>query len=242
MPNVVRNVRRVSHRGRRGRRRARRLTVRTLARKVRHLERETKPERKFIDVAETQVPVTLVTSPIVPILLNQITQGVTAGQRIGEIVNISSIQLDYVITPIRGITNPPLVAGPSLMSLVRFIVVWFPDTGEATVNTDFRNVLEQISIVQSFYKRNGPVKYRVLHDKTYQIEFASTDSTTVAPLSDSTHQCRVNLRLDKTSTYLGATNQIAKGTLVYYAAQELFGSAISLADISVRHRLTYEDP
>lgn len=239
MPNVVRNVRRA--RRFRRRRRPRRLTVRTLARKVRHLELETKPERKFIDVAEPIVPVTLVTSPIVPILLNQITQGVTAGQRIGEIVKISSIQLDYVITPLRGASGTPILP-QTMMSLVRFIVVWFPDTGEASVNTDFRNVLEQITTVQSFYKRNGPVKYKVLHDKTYEVPFAQCDSTTVAPLADTTHHGRVNLRLDKTATYLGATNQIAKGTLCYYAAQELFGSAISLAEISVRHRLTYEDP
>ncbi len=57
------------------RRRPRRLTVKSLARKVRSLEIETKPERKFIDDDVPLQSVDLSTATIATQILNVIPQG-----------------------------------------------------------------------------------------------------------------------------------------------------------------------
>ncbi len=228
---------------RRHRRRPRRLTVKSLARKVRSLEIETKPERKFIDDDRPLQAVDLSTSTIATQVLNVIPQGTGEAQRIGDKVELSSIQLDYWITAASStsIPNPYDVSN----NLIRFIVAWFPGVGQGTAtDIDIRNVLEANN-VQSFYKRNGQVNYKVLHDRTYEQEFGAIANaappTVSAPLANSSHHHRVLIPLKKHATYSDAAGTVIKGTLVYYcfATPDISGAA--LAEVTVKSRLTYED-
>ncbi len=229
------------------RRRPRRLTVKTLARKVRHLEIETKPERKFIDDDVPLQSVDLTTATIATQVLNVIPQGTGEAQRIGDKVELSSIQLDYWITAVaRGVTATTLNTPCNV--LVRFICAWFPGVGQGTAtDIDIRNVLEANN-AQSFYKRNGQVNYKVLHDRTYELEYAPLPDVQatptfvqIAPLANSSHRHRCTLPLKKHSTYSDAAGTVIKGTLVWYALQTPDVTGNSLASITVKTRLTYED-
>jgi len=225
---------------RRRRRRPRRLTVKSLARKVRSLEIESKPERKFIDDDRVLAPIDLNTSTITTQVLNVIPQGTGEGQRIGDKVEISSIQLDYWIVPSPSST----VLATSPNALVRFIVAWFPGVGQGTAtDIDIRNVLEANN-AQSFYRRNGQVNYKVLHDKTYEFEYALLGSTSpgfVAPLAGSFHHHRVLIPLKKHVTYSDAAGTVIKGTLVYYCFSTPDTAGNSTGQVTVKSRLTYED-
>ncbi len=227
------------HRLRR-RRRPRRLTVKSLARKVRSLEIETKPERKFIDDDVPLQSVDLSTSTIATQVLNVIPQGTGEAQRIGDKVDLSSIQLDYWLTS----RSSASLSTPA-NNLIRFIVAWFPGVGQGTAtDIDIRNVLEANN-VQSFYKRNGQVNYKVLHDKTYEQEFAAianaSPPTVVAPLAGSSHHHRVLLPLKKHATYSDAAGMVIKGTLVWYCFATPDQAGVDLCSVTVKFRLTYED-
>ncbi len=229
---------------RRHRRRPRRLTVKSLARKVRSLEIETKPERKFIDDVRSAAALELNTATITTQILNTIPQGTGEAQRIGDKAELSSIQLDYWIT---AVSRATLAAGTTVSnSLVRFIVAWFPGVGQGTAtDIDIRNVLEANN-VQSFYKRNGQVNYKVLHDKTYEMEFAAIvdgtpPPTLCAPLAGSSHHHRVLLPLKKHATYSDAAGTVIKGTLVWYCFATPDAPGFLGAEVTVKSRLTYED-
>ncbi len=233
----------MSNKRRRRPRRKRKTTVRSLARRVRTLE--IAPERKFIDGFDTLADVPLTTATIPTNVLNVIPQGTGEAQRIGDKVHLSSIQLDYWFQPIaRGgtvtATSQPFEA------LVRFIVVWFPGVGAGTAtDIDIRNVLEANSC-QSFYRRNGQVNYRVMHDRTYECEFAaipdaSGTGASVYPLANAAHHHRCAIKLNKHATYSDAAGSVIKGTLCYYTLQQVTGSNISLVQCETSTRLTYED-
>lgn len=227
------------------RRRPRRLTVKSLARKVRTLEIETKPERKFIDDDLALTVVNLSTATIDTHVLNVIPQGTGEAQRIGDKVDLSSIQLDYWITSTTYAT--PSTGPPANLAnnLVRFIVCWFPGVGEGTAtDIDIRNVLEANN-AQSFYKRNGQVNYKVLHDKTYEQELGAIANaappTLAAPLAGSSHHHRVLLPLKKHATYSDAAGTVIKGTLVFYCFATPDNPGQLNALVTVKSRLTYED-
>jgi len=232
---------------RRHRRRPRRLTVKSLARKVRELEIDTKPERKFIDDDRILAAVDLNTATIATQILNTIPQGTGVAARIGDKVTLSSIQLDYWISSLAYAASPATGLG-TFNNLVRFIVAWFPGVGEvAATDVDIRNVLEANN-AQSFYRRNGQVNFKVLHDKTYELEFAAIQSppvtpTTIdiAPLAGSSHHHRCIVPLKKKATYSDAAGTVEKGTLVYYcfATPDVAGSLTAF--VTVKSRLTYED-
>ncbi len=226
---------------RRHRRRPRRLTVKSLARKVRSLEIETKPERKFIDDDLPLQSIDLSTATIATQVLNVIPQGTGEAQRIGDKVDLSSIQLDYSITSRASITS----TGVPTNNLIRFIVAWFPGVGQGTAtDIDIRNVLEANN-AQSFYRRNGQVNYKVLHDKTYEQEFATIADaaapTIAASLVNSSHHHRVLLPLKKHATYSDAAGTVIKGTLVYYCFATPDVAGTDMASLTVKSRLTYED-
>lgn len=228
---------------RRRRRRPRRLTVKSLARKVRSLEIETKPERKFIDDDRPLAPIDLNTATITTQVLNVIPQGTGEAQRIGDKAELTSIQLDYWISAVFQLSTTGVPAGASSNNLVRFIVAWYPGVGEGTASDiDIRNVLES-SNAQSFYKRNGQVNYKVLHDKTYELELAEQfgATSTVAPLAGSSHHHRVLLPLKKHATYSDAAGTVIKGTLVYYCFATPDISGQISAKVTVKSRLTFED-
>ena len=238
----------MSNKRRRRPRRKRKTTVRSLARRVRTLE--IAPERKFIDGFDTLADVPLTTATIATNVLNVIPQGTGEAQRIGDKVHLSSIQLDYWFQPIA--RGPGVLAAPQpLTALVRFIVVWFPGVGAGTAtDIDIRNVLEANSC-QSFYRRNGQVNYRVMHDRTYECEFASGTNPTpstgpgdfTAPLANSAHHHRCAIKLNKHATYSDAAGSVIKGTLCYYTLQQVTGVTppISLVQCETSTRLTYED-
>lgn len=225
---------------RRHRRRPRRLTVKSLARKVRTLEIDTKPERKFIDDDRPLAPADLNTATINTQILNVIPQGTGVAARIGDKVTLSSIQLDYWITAVGGIANP---AG-SPNNLVRFLVAWFPGVGETiATDVDIRNVLEANN-AQAFYRRNGQVNYKVLHDKTYELEYAligQVTPATIGPLAGSSHHHRCIIPLKKKATYSDAAGTVEKGTLVYYCFATPDTAGTLTANVTVKSRLTYED-
>lgn len=226
------------HRRRHRRRRPRRLTVKSLARKVRELEIETKPERKFIDDFQTTALIDLNTATITTHVLNVIPQGTGEAQRIGDKVELTSIQIDYFLNPV-----PLLLAAAGSNNLIRFIVAWFPGVGEATAtDIDIRNVLESNN-AQSFYRRNGQVNYKVLHDKTYEMEFAALDNTpnNLAPLANTCHHHRCLIPLKKKATYSDAAGTVIKGTLVYYCFATPNVAGTASAQVRVSSRLTYED-
>ncbi len=231
----------LSNKPRRRPRRRRKTTVRSLSRRVRDLE--TAPERKFIDGFDTIADVPLNTAAIPTNVLNIIPQGVGEAQRIGDKVHLSSIQLDYWFQPY---VLKTVSSSLPVTALVRFIVVWFPGVGDATAtDIDIRNVLESNSC-QSFYKRNGQVNYRVMHDRTYECEFSALESTTgspagVGPLANSAHHHRASIKLDKHSTYSNAAGNVIKGSLCYYTLQQVTGVTTSLVQVETSTRLTYED-
>ncbi len=227
---------------RRHRRRPRRLTVKSLARKVRSLEIETKPERKFIDDDVPAQNIDLTTATIATQILNVIPQGTGESQRIGDKVELISIQLDYWISARPSVTS---AVGLTSNTLARFIVAWFPGVGQGTAtDIDIRNVLEANN-AQSFYKRNGQVNYKVLHDKTYELEYGAIANaappTLVAPLSGSSHHHRVLLPLKKHATYSDAAGTVIKGTLVWYCLATPDTAGQNAGTITVKSRLTYED-
>ena len=129
--------------------------------------------------------------------------------------------------------------------MVRFIVAWFPGVGQGTAtDIDIRNVLEANN-AQSFYRRNGQVNYKVLHDKTYELEYAAIANaappTLCAPLAGSSHHHRVLLPLRKKATYSDAAGTVIKGTLVYYCFATPDTAGVDSAILTVKSRLTYED-
>lgn len=231
----------------RRRRRKPRLTVKSLARKVRHLEIEQKPERKFIDAFTGPAALDLNTATIATQVVNIIPQGTTEADRIGDKVELTSLQLDYWIQarPSEALT----ASNDPVCTLVRFLVVWFPGVGEADpTDISIRNVLEANNAL-SFYKRNGKVNYRVLHDKTYEVEFAvqgsaaaSTEPQHAAPLANSSHKHRCTIPIGKKSTYADAAGSVVKGTLCWYAFSTPNIAGGDYAELSVSSRLTYEDP
>ncbi len=230
----------------RRRRRKPRMTVKTLARKVRHLEIEQKPERKFIDAFTGPFGIDLNTASIATQVVNIIPQGTTEQDRIGDKVELTSLQLDYWIQArsVEAITDSTPVN-----TLVRFLVVWFPGVGEADpTDISIRNVLEANNAL-SFYKRNGKVNYKVLHDKTYEVEFGAlavlppaTAVTFAAPLANSSHKHRVTIPIGKKATYADAAGTVVKGTLCWYAFSTPNIAGGDYAELSVSTRLTYEDP
>ncbi len=235
----------MSNKRRRRPRRKRKTTVRSLARRVRELE--IAPERKFIDGFDTLADVPLTTGTIPTNVLNVIPQGTGEAQRIGDKVHLSSIQLDYWFQPLA--EGPGAVVGLPQTALVRFIVVWFPGVGQGTAtDIDIRNVLEANSC-QSFYRRNGQVNYRVMHDRTYECEFAggydaaSPPALRGYPLANSAHHHRCSIKLNKHSTYSDAAGTVIKGTLCYYTLQQVTGVSppASLVQCETSTRLTYED-
>lgn len=232
----------LSNKRRYRRRRKRKTTVRTLARRVRELE--TRPERKYIDGFDVLADVPLTTAAISTNVLNVIPQGTGEAQRIGDRVHLSSIQLDYWFQPY---VLKTVTASDPVSALVRFIVVWFPGVGEGTpADIDIRNVLEANSC-QSFYRRNGPVNYRVMHDRTYECEFSALEgvatppNASVGPLANSAHHHRCVIKLDKSSIYSNAAGTVIKGTLCYYTLQQVTGVTSSLVQCETSTRLSYED-
>ncbi len=244
--NTHHNIRR---RRFRRRRRKPRLTVKSLARKVRHLEIEQKPERKFIDAFTGPFGIDLNTASIATQVVNIIPQGTTEADRIGDKVELTSLQLDYWIQARP--SEPVNASGNPVCTLVRFLVVWFPGVGEADpTDIDIRNVLEANNAL-SFYKRNGKVNYKVLHDKTYEVELATMGNAAAAadpvvlfaaPLANSSHKHRVTIPIGKKSTYADAAGSVVKGTLCWYAFSTLNIAGGDYAELSVSSRLTYEDP
>lgn len=234
----------MSNKRRRRPRRKRKTTVRSLARRVRTLE--IAPERKFIDGFDTLADVPLTTATIPTNVLNVIPQGTGEAQRIGDKVHLSSIQLDYWFQPVA--EGPGPGANNPCTALVRFIVVWFPGVGAGTAtDIDIRNVL-QANSCQSFYRRNGQVNYRVMHDRTYECEFGGAyDAATPPalrgyPLANSAHHHRCAIKLNKHSTYSDAAGSVIKGTLCYYTLQQTTGAGtVSLVKCETSTRLTYED-
>lgn len=244
-----------NHRRRRFRRRRRkpRMTVRSLARKVRSLEIETKPERKFLDDDTAADYINLTSASINTNVLNNIAQGTGENQRIGDKVKLTSIQLDYWFTAVAraGVTT---TAATPCNVLTRFILVWFPGVGEGTASDiDIRNVLESSVTtplqVQSFYKRNGQVNYRVLHDKTYEHEFtnfpyydgSTAITNSIFPLANSSHHCRITVPLNHHATYDDAAGTVVKGTLVWYALATPDVASSEQVERTVVSRLTWED-
>ncbi len=231
----------------RRRRRKPRMTVKTLARKVRNLEIEQKPERKFIDAFTGPFGIDLNTASIATQVINVIPQGTTEQDRIGDRVELTSLQIDYWIEPF--VCVPLTTQCPAVSTLVRFLVVWFPGVGEADpTDISIRNVLEANNAL-SFYKRNGKVNYKVLHDKTYEVEFGSippiapaTTVTAASPLSGSAHKCRATIPIGKKATYADAAGSVVKGTLCWYAFSTPNQAGGDYAELTVSTRLTYEDP
>ena len=239
----------------------------TLTARVRKLE--TAVERKFIDtVTLTEVepvedtvlwPTLGPTATIVNLVpqANPPTVPVSDESRIGDKVTLTSIQVDYKLTP-QSYLGPATDAVPNLLgdpisTLVRFMLVWFPGVGP--LSTIIENVIEAPNTALSFYKRNGPVNYKILCDHSHHFTYRRYTPADVTGGVTPTYQpiqgaktVRKIIPLDHASYYDGLPNRPVKGTLVWFLFQEPEGITVAaptdnptMCEAQVFTRLTFDD-
>ncbi len=234
----------------------------TLSHRVRKLE--TAVERKFIDtVTLTEVepvedtvlwPTLGPTATIVNLVsqANPPTVPISDESRIGDKVTLTSIQVDYKLTPqsfLGGATDAiPNLVGDPISTLVRFMLVWFPGVGPLT--TIIENVIEAPNTALSFYKRNGPVNYKILCDHSHHFTYRGLEgggTGAYIPIQG-TKSVRKIIPLDHQSYYDGLPNRPVKGTLVWFLFQEPEGITVAaptdnptMCNAQVFTRLTFDD-
>lgn len=254
-PYRFRPYRKKRHRHRRHRRKN------TLAHRVRKLE--TAVERKFVDTV-TLTDVEPVEDGAWPTLgptatiVNLVSQAnppavpISDESRIGDKITLTSIQVDYKLTPqtFLGPTTDsvPNTAGDPVSSLVRFMLVWFPGVGP--LSTLIENVIEAPNTALSFYKRNGPVNYKILCDHSHLFTYrqtAQSGTSLMQPISGA-KTVRKIVPLDHQSYYDGLPNRPVKGTLVWFLFQEPEGITTlapttnpTMCSAQVFTRLTFDD-
>ncbi len=237
----------------------------TLATRVRKLE--TAIERKFVDtVTLTEVeptedtvlwPTLGPTATIVNLVPQVNPPTVPAGDntRIGDKVTLTSIQVDYKLTPqsfLSSLTTAiPNTIGDPISSLCRFMLVWFPGVGP--LSTIIENVIEAPSTALSFYKRNGPVNYKILCDQSHLFTYKLQQPAPTAPALlyspiNGAKSVRKIIPLNHATYYDGLPNRPIKGTLVWFLFQEPEGITVAaptdnptMVDAQVFTRLTFDD-
>lgn len=246
--------------------RRKKASISALAKRVRELEVD--EERKFLDAP----PLTPALHPqlsgaavAVPTIINTVLQDGSRSGRNGSKIDLTSLQIDFWYRPksCLNINDLATLDCDPMGILLRLLVVWFPsipaDDPAAHPTcvklTTLNNVLENPGIVQSFYKRDGQVNYKVLCDRTHKVEFGIVTpvlpATDVqwAPLSGSDFRVKKTIPLNKQCTYesvpLPAVSSAAprKGVLVYYVIAEATQALldISLGTYDMYTRLTWTD-
>ncbi len=243
------------------RRRTTRRAPRTLKRVVNEHSRKIREmmqaeERKFLDATPATAAMTAVplAAAVPPVIINQIAQGSEVNERNGNKVELTSVQIDAWFAPIACVDQtvfPGVSCTSPLTSLVRLLVVWFPGVGTGTAGQiSLDNVLEDPRNIQSFYKRDGKVNYKVHVDRFHKMEFALvqvvTSNDTFAPLSSSDYHFKATIPLKKQATYAGSGSDLPeKGTLCYYVITDNIGApfttAASVARSAINTRLTWTD-
>lgn len=231
-------------------------SIRSLAKRVTELEDD--EERKFEDLYRTNQAPVAASALVQPEVLNVVLQNDSRSGRNGAKIDLSSIQLDFWYAPKSCLNTTDLatINCTPLAILIRFICVWFPSVGiDAPLPCrqlqTLGNVLEEPRAVQSFYKRDGAVNYKILLDRTHKVEYAQTSQATAiwAPLSGSDFKFRKTIPLNKQCTYVSAAQPPAvsgdpvKGTLVYYVIEECTQPilAVSAGTYQLASRLTWTD-
>lgn len=248
------------------RRRTTRRAPRTLKRVVNEHSRKIREmmqaeERKFLDATPATAAMTTIplTAAVPPVIINQIAQGSEVNERNGNKVELTSVQCDAWFAPLPCLVSsdfPGLSCATPLASLVRFLVVWFPGVGTGTAGQiSLDNVLEDPRNIQSFYKRDGKVNYKVHIDRVHKMEFGlstslppatSPTSAAFAPLSSSDYRFKCTIPLKKQATYAGSGSDLPeKGTLVYYVVTDNIGAPFtmptSITRSAINTRLTWTD-
>ncbi len=213
-------------------------------------------ERKFLDATPATAAMTTIplAAAVPPVIINQIAQGSEVNERNGNKVELTSVQVDGWFAPLPCLdstSHPGLGCDTPLVSLARFLVVWFPGVGSGTAaQISLDNVLEDPRNIQSFYKRDGKVNYKVHIDRWYKFEFAkaypAVPSELWAPLSGSDHKFKATIPIKKQATYDGSASDLPqKGTLCYYVITDNMGApfttAASLTRSAINTRLTWTD-
>lgn len=236
--------------------RKRNSSMRTLSKRISELE--TDEERKFKDGLTTDTLQSSAAGTAVPTILNVVLQNDSRSGRNGAKIDLSSIQVDFWYRPKSCLNNTDFagINCDPLCFLIRFIAVWFPSIGVSAATTSLQtldNILEDPRHVQSYYKRDGAVNYKVLVDRTHKVEYgyASLDSTNLqwAPLAGSDFRFKKTIPLNKQCTFISAAQPPAvsgdpvKGTLAYYVIYE--GSQtflpVSAGTFKLATRLTWTD-
>lgn len=231
----------------------------SLAKRVRALEINV--ERKFIDTP-TFIDVDPIESGAWPTLgpqanvinlipqVNPPTVAASDETRIGDKVTLTSIQVDYTLAPYNTLdptTNAiPNTTGDPIATLVRFMLVWFPGSGFASA--DIENVIEAPNTALSFYKRNGPLNYKILADKYHNFTFARPDAAAfVRPIAGQ-QRVRLLIPLAHQAYYDGLPSRPDKGTLCWFLFHDPQGvttasptTAPNMVKAQVLTRLTFDD-
>lgn len=232
----------------------------TTARKVAKLSKvvmsmKNAEERKFLDALPATAALTQVqpTGSVAPVIINQIAPGDDVGERNANKVLLQSIQFDVIIAGAANmLTNNPQNTNQTAVTLTRFLAVWFPGIGAATASQlTLDNVLEDPRNIQSFYKRDGAVNYKVLLDRKHNVDFnLMWDGTSPPiqitsykqnPLSSADSRFKKIIPLKKQCTYDGATVLPNKGVLCYYLVGEPMSGTIVNVTARVNSRLTWTD-
>jgi len=238
----------------------------SLSTRVRKLE--TAVERKFIDTVslievepvENTVLWPVLGAPNATIInlvpqVNPPTVPASDETRIGDKVTLTSIQLDYTLTPhsflSSGTNAIPNTIGNGISTLVRFMVVWFPGAGHPLAQIE--NVIEAPNSALSFYKRNGETNYKILHDQSHQFTYRlQAESTTPAdrgysPINGAKVISKL-IPLSHASYYDGLPSRPIKGTLVYFVFHDPEGITVptvstypNMISSQVFTRLTFDD-
>lgn len=237
-------------------------SIRSLAKRITELEDD--EERKFEDIYRSNQSPVAASSLVQPEVLNVVLQNDSRSGRNGAKIDLSSVQLDFWYTPksCLNATDSASMSCDPLCFLIRFICVWFPSVGvDAALPCrqlqTLDNVLEEPRAVQSFYKRDGAVNYKILLDRTHKVEYGLIQAEGAtpppnsqwAPLSGSDFKFRKTIPLNKQSTYESAAQPPAvsgdpvKGTLVYYVIEECTQAvlAVSSGTYQLASRLTWTD-
>lgn len=225
--------------------------VAKLTRAVRSIQRA--EERKFLDAAPAVAALTDIpeTGNVAPVIINEIAQGDAANQRNGNKCLLKSVQFDVWLSTFND--GGAVVGRPTQISVLnRFLVVWFPGISSSTATQlTLGNVLEDPRNIQSFYKRDGSVNYKVLCDKYHRMEFGNfllTGTTSsdqwCQPLSANDYRMKKIIPLKKQATFDGAATDPEKGVLCYYVvAENNSGSPtyFSYSQSRINTRLTWTD-
>lgn len=236
----------------RPRRKRHSTTLRQVVREVREMKQA--EERKFLDASVASAAMTLIplAAAVPPVVINNIPQGNGVGERNGNKVELTSLQIDAWVAPLSCLnpTDQPGLTCAPLASLVRFIAVWFPGISSATAaQISLDNVLEDPRNIQSFYKRDGKVNYKRLVDRMHKIEYGFIEGGSGggqwAPLSSSDFRLRKTIPLKKQATYDGATLTPTKGVVCYYIITDNIGAPFttptSVCHSAINTRLTWTD-